>query len=265
MRLAWATDIHLNFLEPPALETFLAAIADARPDAVIVSGDIAEAPSVEGYLVAIERAVERPIYFVLGNHDYYGGAIAEVRACMTALSARVPRLRWLNAAGVVPLTEETALVGHDGWADGRLGDYARSTVMLNDYFHIRELTGLDAKTRLAALNRLGDEAAAHFRALLPRALARFRRVVVVTHVPPFREACWHEGRISDDNWLPHFSSRAAGEALAEAAGAHPDRELLVLCGHTHGEGVARPLENLEVRTGGADYGAPALQPLIEIV
>jgi hypothetical protein len=32
---------------------------------------------------------------------------------------------------------------------------------------------------------------------LPAALGRFRHVVVLTHVPPFREACWHEGRISD--------------------------------------------------------------------
>ena len=119
------------------------------------------------------------------------------------------------------LTEETGLVGHDGWADGRLGDYARSEVLLNDYLLIEEVSGLDKEERLERLHALGDEAAAHFRALLPEALERFRRLIVLTHVPPFREACWHRGQISDDEWLPHFSCRAVGEVLVEAMAAHP--------------------------------------------
>ena len=43
--------------------------------------------------------------------------------------------------------------------------------------------------RLAKLHALGDEAADHFRAVLREALSRFRHVVVLTHVPPFRESC----------------------------------------------------------------------------
>jgi hypothetical protein len=45
--------------------------------------------------------------------------------------------------------------------------------------------------------------------------------------------------------------------------AHPDRELLVLCGHTHGAGLAEVLPNLRVRTGGAAYGAPVVQRVLE--
>ena len=160
------------------------------------------------------------------------------------------------------LTEETGLVGHDGWADGRLGDYARSEVLLNDYLLIEELSGLDKEDRLGRLHALGDEAAAHFRALLPEALERFRRLIVLTHVPPFREACWHRGRVSDDDWLPHFSCRAVGEVLAEAMAAHPECEMTVLCGHTHSPGEAQILPNLRVLTGGAEYGRPAIQRVL---
>ena len=46
------------------------------------------------------------------------------------------------------LTKDAALVGVDGWADGRLGDYARSTVMLNDYLLIENIAGLDKARRL---------------------------------------------------------------------------------------------------------------------
>lgn len=83
------------------------------------------------------------------------------------------------------------MIGHDGRADGRLGDYARSQVLLSDYRLIEELAGLDKEARRARLHAFGEEAAAHLRALLPEALRRFRRVIVLTHVPPFREACRH--------------------------------------------------------------------------
>jgi hypothetical protein len=46
--------------------------------------------------------------------------------------------------------------------------------------------------------------------------------------------------------------------------AHPDRQLTVLCGHTHGSGECRILPNLKVNTGGAVYGKPEVQQIIEV-
>jgi hypothetical protein len=156
------------------------------------------------------------------------------------------------------------LVGVDGWADARLGDYVRSPVVLNDYLLIAELAGLGRAERQGRLHALGDAEAARLAELLAAALARFRRVIVATHVPPFKEACWHEGRISNDDWLPHFTCRAAGEVLRRAAADHPDRKIRVLCGHTHSSGTADILPNLRVVTGGAEYGEPRVQGTLEI-
>jgi hypothetical protein len=186
------------------------------------------------------------------------GSIAGVRARVEALCAADPGLVWLPRAGVVPLTERTGLVGDDGWGDGRLGDFAGSNVFLNDFVLIEELAGRSGPEVLERLHALGDEAAAHFRAVLPGALERFRHLIVLTHVPPFRETCWHAGRISDDHWLPFFACRAAGEALAEAMAGRPDRQMTVLCGHTHGAGEVQVLPNLRVLTGGATYGMPQI-------
>lgn len=36
-------------------------------------------------------------------------------------------------------------------------------------------------------------------------------IIVLTHVPPFKEACLHKGKISDDDWLPYFSSKVMGD------------------------------------------------------
>lgn len=259
MRLAWATDIHLEFLTPPALTTFCVTLASSNAEAFLVSGDISQARGLAKHLRILERTLERPIYFVLGNHDFYHGRIAEVREQVTEISRISSYLRWLPASGPIELSSTSGLVGHDGWADGRLGNYARSRVLLNDYRMIGDFVGLNAADRLVLLNRLGDEAAAYFRQELPGALERWQRVIVLTHVPPFAEAAWYQGRRSDDDWLPHFSSQAVGQALTEAARNRPDREIRVLCGHTHSAGEVDVLPNLRVVTGGAQYGAPVIQ------
>ncbi len=265
-RLAWLTDVHLNFLRSAARNAFIERLAGTEADAFLVGGDIGESHDVVKYLVALRAGVGRPLYFVLGNHDFYRGTIAGVRAAVRETCRRLPDLHWMPDAGIVELTESTCLIGHDGWGDGRLGDYQGSDVLLNDFALIGEFGGFHegSAERLARLHALGDEAAAHFRALLPDALARFRRVVVLTHVPPFRESCWHEGTLSDDRWLPFFSCKAVGDALIEAMAAAPDRQMTVLCGHTHGSGEAQILPNLRVLTGGAAYGKPTIQRVLEV-
>jgi 3',5'-cyclic AMP phosphodiesterase CpdA len=265
VKLAWATDVHLDHCTAETRREFHDALRATGADAVLLTGDLAEARSLAPLLRELAAAVDRPVHFVLGNHDFYGGTVAGVRAVARRLTDDDPRLVWLGGAGVV-LLGETALVGHDGWADGRFGDWAGSRVLLNDYVHIEDLAEarLDRAEILPRIQRLAGESAAYFAGVLPEAMASRRRVLVATHVPPFREACWHEGRISGDEWMPHFSSRVVGEAIAAAAGAHPEVEVTVVCGHTHGEGTAQILPNLLVRTGGAVYGKPALAAVLAI-
>ncbi len=257
MRIAWATDLHLDFAGKSATDRFIASVIDSQPDCLIVTGDTGESHSWRLLLDDVSERIAKPVYFVLGNHDYYRSTIAAVRESAERVRG------WLVKSGAMLLSDQVALVGHDGWGDGRLGNYATSNVMLNDYLLIGELVHSSRFTRLRRLEALGDEAAAHFRQWIPVAAQRSKRVFVATHVPPFRDACWHQGRISDDNWLPHFSCAAAGDALLALADEFEDVEFTVLCGHTHGEGYVRMRPNLEVFTGGAEYGTPRLQRVFE--
>lgn len=264
MKAVWATDIHLDFLKDDGLEKFTAGLEGSGADAFLIGGDIAKAGSVERHLRSLEARLLRPIYFVLGNHDFYVGSIGKVRDAMRELSRRSRLVRWLPAADVVLLTERTALVGHDGWGDARIGNVDTTPVRLNDFVMIEELSGLSRGARNGRLRALGDEAAAYLRGVLPKALVARPNVVLLTHVPPFRESCWHEGEISDDDWLPYFTCKAVGDALLDVMRAHPRHRLTVLCGHTHGAGTATVLPNLTVRTGGADYGAPRIEEILRI-
>jgi predicted MPP superfamily phosphohydrolase len=80
MRLTWLTDIHLSFLEDQQLDRLLKRLSAKNSDAVIISGDIGEADNLHHYLGALSAALKPPIYFVLGNHDYYRGTIEYVRS-----------------------------------------------------------------------------------------------------------------------------------------------------------------------------------------
>jgi predicted phosphohydrolase len=264
MKLAWLTDLHLNFLEDDRIASFCADLATTKADAFAITGDIAHARNLIVCLEQLAEVLPRPIYFVLGNHDFYHGSIPEIRSRVEAACIASRNLHWMPRSGVIPLTTQTCLVGHDGWADGCLGNYERSDVELNDFHLIRELTGLNRAERLKKIQDLGDEAAAHLCSVLPDALARFRHVIVLIHVPPFKESCWHEGRISDHDWLPFMTCKAVGDVLRRAMEGRPNRGMTVLCGHTHSEGTAQILPNLKVLTGGAEYGSPKVEGMLEV-
>jgi len=264
MRIAWATDIHLDHATPQRVEHFCEEVLAASPDALLLGGDIGEAPTVAGYLRFLEERLRRPVYFVLGNHDFYRGSIVAVRQRAEVLSRQSQWLRWLPAMGIVPLTPEIGLVGHDGWSDGRFGDFQRSPVVLNDYLQIEELRGLPKSQLIARLHALGDEAADYLGNVLTKALPKFPKVILLTHVPPFQDACLYQGRPGNPAWLPHFTAKAVGDTLQRIMKTQPGQRLTVLCGHTHHAAEVDALPNLTVSVGEAVYGEPRLQAVFDL-
>lgn len=260
----WLTDIHLEFLTNNEAAAFVRNLALKELDCLFLTGDISTANQIEDHLQLFEELYKAPVYFVLGNHDYYGGDIESVRSIVKKICQRSRWLHWLPTSGVVSLNNYTCLIGHDGWSDGRLGNYKDSKVLLNDYLKIQDFVQAGGVGRLALLNSLGDQAASYIQKVLPVALKQYSHIIVLTHVPPFTGACWHQGEISADDWLPHFSCKAMGDVLKDCMGTAHDKQMTVFCGHTHGRGECQILPNLLVKTGEAKYGAPKLQEIVEI-
>lgn len=263
MNLIWLTDIHLNFLEKMERIIFYDQILIKEGDAVLITGDIAEAHSVIEILNEMVNFIKKPIYFVLGNHDYYGGNVQEVRHEVARLSQANSHLIWLGSSGIKFLNTTTILLGQDGWADGQLGDFQNSRVALNDSRLIQDLFQarlLGKHQLLEKMQQLADIDAFSLKKDLKEAVKQKpKQIIILTHVPPFKDACTYKGRISDDNWLPFFSSKAMGDMIVSIAKKNEDINFLVLCGHTHGKADVQILKNLRVLSGGAEYYQPEIQ------
>jgi predicted phosphohydrolase len=267
-KIAWLTDIHLNFLKYDARVEFYQSINKTGANAILITGDIAEATDLCEILSEFSAQTNMPIYFVLGNHDYYAGSVANVREKILKLCAKNTDLIWLGKPEIVTLNNYTALVGHDGWADARYGDFDHSPVNLNDSRLITELFQALLLNKSALRNemqQLADADAETLARTLNEVInSTCKKVIIATHVPPFPECCWHKDQISDKNWLPYFASKATGDVIADIAQKHPGYKFLVLCGHTHTRSATKIFSNLEVRAGAAEYYRPIIQGIIEV-
>lgn len=277
-KLLHITDPHLNFSSAETIQRWCANIISHKPNAIVITGDIAESHILVDHLDALETSLGKtfPIFFVLGNHDFYRGSISAVQATMkrlytyensTSLNLE-PELGWLDSSGVIRLTEKCALIGAGGWWDGGYANWFKSQLDMNDYYLIKELSGpviQNRQERFDKLQLLSAESADYVRRQLQAAFdAGYKTVYVATHVPPFKESSVYNGKISDDTWLPHFSSKKMGEALTQVCLANPDKQATVLCGHTHGTSTYLALKNLTVLCGAAEYGNPGIANIINI-
>jgi len=247
---------------------------------VLITGDISESRLLEPHLLILEKELApKPVFFVLGNHDYWHASSMEAVRDVLRDRHTYPDYEkgapppmpsgafWLGSSGHIPLTDKTALVGHDGWWDGIYGSIPNSKVWLNDYSLNRDLArefqgGLN--TMIRQLQILSKEGADYVKLHVEAAFAAgFETVYVATHVPPFPENSVYNGRQSDKDWMPHFSSYYMGDMLLNLADAFPKNNVVLLCGHSHGETIHRPRANLVCHTGPAIYGSPGIAGIFD--
>jgi Icc protein len=265
--LLWATDVHLDHLPlRHAPFEFGRALRGEQPKSrgAILSGDIGESDTLEIILEDFASGYAGPVYFVLGNHDYYGSSFRVVDERVAGLCRRNTNVHWLQHSTVL-VSRSVRLIGVNGWYDAGNGDRGTDLEM-TDFQRIADLSAAKNESRERLLQVCAQRARREARRLQDqlRSCADARSVVVVTHVPPFQKAAWHEGETSNDRWAPFFSSKVVGDVLLKSARARPELQHTVLCGHTHGRGVYQPLRNLVVYTGRARYGAPELAGILSI-
>jgi predicted MPP superfamily phosphohydrolase len=259
--LAWAADLHLEFLSPEKFDLFLQSLRDVQADGLLVCGDISTSPRLRQKLIALST-IGKPVYFVCGNHDYYRGSFEKTTTLVEATCREHRALRWLSLGEIIPLTSTTALMGHEGWGDGRSGLGVRSSIGMNDHVLIEDLRILDREQLFTKLDALGRASARYAEDIIARAARRFDHLIFATHVPPFVEAARHQGAPTSPEFLPFYVNVSLGEVLLRLARALPTKRFEVLCGHTHGAFEYEVAPNLKIRVAGASYGDPKVEGIL---
>lgn len=255
------TDLHLDAAENEVRAHFFETVSEYPADVILIGGDIADGATSLLYLQHFAE-LGKKVYFILGNHDFYGASIDVQKQKAKALAAQEKNLTYLTYSEPVAISKQTCLMGHDGWADAREGDFLLSRVCIRDYVEIDELKSRSPVELKEYLHELADEATAVCEKKLLQALDEYHKVIFLTHAPPFREACLFQGKVTDDVWAPHFVSSVMGKMLRRVMSQFPQNECSVLAGHSHHEAKVQILENLSIEVQESTLGVPEFHALL---
>lgn len=202
MRVAYASDIHSEFMRRPRVALF-----DKHADVIVLAGDIGVGAQAIGYAEAVADAYPRSVLvWVPGNHEFYGSDLdeqlnqfrrfAEGRNRIHFLendAARVDGLRFLGCT----LWTDFSVMGEKAASDCKLWGWRRLADGSNIRRRGRPLSCEDIVERFQTSHRWLE---AELRSSDPAT------TVVVTHFPPCREARHRE--IPEDYLTAYFQSNA---------------------------------------------------------
>lgn len=215
----WITDTHLNRCSNKRIDEYAHSFRGTCKS-VFISGDVSEGETFFKDLLNFQRGCGTPVYFVLGNHDFWGHNILKRRDAVLEFTQKNRYLTYLTLSGV-QLINGVAVTGHDG-IYGPIDECVDYSVC-NDFVNIRDLQGKFRIRNLASLNSLYR---CEYSEKLNRAGETSDEIVFFTHMPPYPWAC--VGINSHFVYNP-----VLGSCIKEYLASNPSKSIRVYCGHTH--------------------------------
>ena len=264
--IAWITDPHFDQCDISKIETLIKDIKKQKADAVLITGDIAEKGTTGLYLQFLQRGLKLPVWFVLGNHDWYN--ISRERGEEILSKYLSDDLVLLDNIHEIKLNKKSCLVGGENWWDAAFSDtfgLIDGYVMGEDYQKIDYIAPqTNNKSPFDRVRKISNSCSEKIVEKLIEAFKNYDKVYLAVHVPPFKEACVVSGIQIPNNWLNHFCDYGLGDKLKQLMTQYPEKKLKVLAGHTHGKITVKVLDNLTVKVGKAKVGKPQIADIIEI-
>lgn len=250
----WFTDTHLNNVLPWTKALFIRNIIKEKPKGIFLTGDISNGLTTAFNLKLLAKFIDCPIYFVLGNHDYYFSSIYDTHAKIKKICEKYKNLIWLTESDVISLTDEVALIGTEGWYDASIGkpQYLRYTLdrlLISDF---RKIPLLSEKIQM--FKDLASNSCTILSNKLHKALEQgYKSIYILTHFPPWKEATRDEGTIMEPFWLPYNVNLRLGKTIEDIMVDHKKRNVTVLSGHTHTDSWIHVSRNIECKVNKAKY------------
>lgn len=261
MKYAWLTDIHLDHLGFNKLINFFESIVDV--DGVFISGDISIGKHLVDHLKTLSKYTQVPIYFVLGNHDYYESDFFSVKKSVYELDDNLIYLTDQNEP--IQLSHDTCLIGDDGWYDAKWSKPLTNLVFIADFLRIKDFRNLKSNNeRFNLVEKISYESARNVREKLLKALKKYKTVYFVTHFPPWPEEIPSIFNIGNRFWDPYCSSTIMSDMILQVMTKYKDNKLIILCGHNHSEYKISISHNILMKIGGARIRNPKINEIITI-
>ena len=222
--IIWTNDIHLNFLiGKSSIQKFSKSLTEKNPEAscLIISGDISSGEVLKDHLIRLVQEWGKPIYFVLGNHDYYNSSWSEIDILAKGLNNYIPNLHWLNQG--IHKIDNHIICGVGGWYDAFYGN-PDTNFRLNDFRLINELSFVEG-IREFLLEEIRERARREADILAVQLKEACKEdegtIIVVTHVPPYKESSLYRGDNPTEDSLPWFTSASTGAVLDRFSDNNP--------------------------------------------
>lgn len=248
MNRLWLSDTHLNLISNKRIRRLGQNLTHSHVDTLFISGDVSSGPRVVQDLRTLARSFDGKIYFVLGNHDYHYRSVAQIHNEIANLCSQEPNLKWVTQEGVVSLSPNVALVGHEGWYDAVYSD-PRWLKLTFDWFLTLDTRTLPSHTaRVDWWRERAYESANYVGEKITQALQTHSHVFVLTHFPPWASATTtHNGF-----WKSYNTNSVMGQEIERVA---TQGQITVLSGHTHVPTSVRINERVECIVGSPGLGS----------
>lgn len=246
--LLWLTDIHADKKDSKEIEKFISSISTYSVDLICITGDIAEGNKTLNFLNNLFFQVQKPIAFVLGNHDFFENSI---QVFQTELASQLKNFYYLPNTNGIQLNQHTFLLGIDNWYNLNDHDYSQVEIIPDDFHAIRDLQQLSSLELIAFFEQKAEEAIQQLRLKLDYAQTlNIKKLYLALHVPPYTPSCYFEDAfLKNEPWKYYWSCAPIGQFINEYASKHPDIDITILSGHTHKPAIYRPLNNVKSYIG----------------
>ncbi len=266
MKYLWLTDIHLNFLSNQEIKNFAHALNKHQANGILITGDLSTGSKIVEDFSNFLGEVELPTYFILGNHDFYRASFKKTEEAVLQLIQKFPNAYYLpSISTALELAPGIGIVGQNGWYDARWLEPLSRLVFLYDFSLIQDFKELPSyKDKLSLARDKAFEAADKAAVSLRLAFKQYQTVYFLTHFPPWPQATPYQNPWIQKFWVPYSTSKIMAEILQYLMDDFPDRNLIVLAGHTHQTKNYTPVTNIQVKVGRATFGQPVLQSIIDL-
>ena len=234
-RLLWLTDPHFEKASPSTQNKIIQRLESKDYDIALATGDIAIASTLSTILPMLAEACSsRPLFVVLGNHDFLGADVKGTLAMVDRICKRHSNLTHLATHAPVRITEHNTLVGHHGLS-GRINRRRQDSV----------------------------ESSQQIRRGIFAASKTYTRLLVATHYPPFRTAVMFDKKTCGSQ-KPSFCHPELGYQMINLGRSYDRTHIQVLAGHTHHAAEDVILHNLKCRVGAAGSGHTGIQEILMV-